>query len=103
MSTRQETAFPDRFVFFDRTLAAGNNYAKLPTRYPVTFDIVITAAATVNIYASNCEADGTTDRWGAARATFTSSDKFIVEDEPFIFWRVEVLAPTGAVSVVAGG
>ncbi len=97
-----ESGFPKAFVFFNRATTIGKAYQTLPTRDPVTIDILIEATATVKLYASNIPPDGVTDRWGPVRATFTASDKIIVKDEPFLYWMAEITATTGAVSVIAG-
>ncbi len=97
--------YSEQFVFFDGQSTTGKSKAvRLPSRLPISLDVLISGTATVKRYASNVESDGPAGtRWGAAIRTITASEKIVIVDEPWLFWMAEVSAiSSGTVSVVAG-
>lgn len=75
---------------------------QLPAGNPISLDIVITGTVSMNLYASNLESDPAGSRWGSPIKTFTSSQKVIIENEPWKNWMVEYASGTGTLSVAFG-
>ena len=97
--------YPEQFVFLTGQSTTGKSKAlRLPTRLPITLDVAITGTATVKLYASNITDDPASASWGAAVRTFSASEKVVIQDEPWLWFYVEVSAiSAGTVAVVAGG
>ena len=97
--------YPEQFVFLTGQSTIGKSKAiRLPSRLPVTIDVNISGSATVKLYASNITDDPASAAWGTAVRTFSASEKIVIQDEPWLWFYVEVSAITsGAVTVVAGG
>jgi hypothetical protein len=90
-------------VFFAAANAVGKVVKRLPSRMPVTLDVNITGTATVKVYGGNLTDDPASTLWGSAVRTITASEKVVFENEPWVYWMVEVSAYTsGTVSVAAG-
>lgn len=94
---------PGRIAFFQgATLAQKSSVVGLPSRSVISLDVLITGTASVSLYASNVESSATGTGWGAPMRTFTSSQKVLIEDEPWVYWMAEITAVNGSVSMVAG-
>lgn len=75
---------------------------QLPTGGPISLDVIITGTATVNLYASNIESDPAGSEWGSPIKSFTTSQKIIIENEPWKSWMIEYASGTGTVSAAFG-
>lgn len=94
---------PDRIVMLDEIgFATKSKVFKLPSRQPLTFEVLISGTATVRLYASNLEDRYDGPRWGAPLREFTASSKVIIENEPWVNWMVELTNVNGTVSVGTG-
>lgn len=94
---------PQAFVFLNGTTSATkSDVMNLPSRKPITLDVLISGVATVNLYASNIETDSNGTKWGAPIRTFTSSSKVVIVDEPWCNWMIEHASGNGTVNAVAG-
>ena len=96
--------FSEQTIFLDAVTATGKSGVKrLPSRLPISVDLLITGAATVKLYVSNIESDKNGTRWGSSIRTFTQSEKIIIQDEPWMFWMFDVESiSSGTVSVATG-
>lgn len=89
--------------FFKNRTTPGKVVYQLLARLPITLDVVINGTAEVKIYRSNLTDDpSNVADWGPALATYTSSAKMVIENEPWNYWMVEVASVTGDVSVATG-
>lgn len=110
MSNRTQEVFaldpvPDAIVFHRGVTAAAKSNGggtRVPSRMPFTLDVLITGTASVKLYASNISDDVAGAHWGGAIGTFTASEKIVLENEPWIYWMVDVESVSGSVTVVAG-
>jgi hypothetical protein len=104
-SVVESEQYPERFVFINAAAATTKSKSqRLPSRLPITIDVLITGTATVKLYASNIEDDGPAGtKWGAAVRTISASEKIVIEGEPWLYWMAEVSSyGSGAVTVVGG-
>lgn len=99
----EESDHPDNLIALDNaSFAVKSKVFKLPSRKPITLDVLISGTVTVRLYASNMENQSAGSRWGAPLREFTSSTKVIIENEPWVNWMVEYASGTGIASVAVG-
>ena len=96
---------PEAIVFFKNASAPGKSnggFVRVPSRDAFTLDLVIGGAAVVNVYASNISDDINGSHWGPAVKQVTSTKKLVIENEPWLYWMVEIASVTGTVTAIAG-
>lgn len=95
--------YPEVKLLISKTTAPAKVAGQLPSRLPLTLDVLITGTATLNVYGSNIADSADSTDWGAPIATYTASTKVIMENEPWSRFMLEFAAVSGTASAALGG